>query len=138
MISFNLKCENEHEFEGWFKDSNAFEKQKEHALLECSFCGTRNVSKALSAPRISTSRSQAKSMSEAFTKTRNALIQIRKDVEKNNENVGEKFAEEARKIHYGETEKRGIYGQASVEDVKDLTEEGVDLVAIPWVEDKSN
>lgn len=138
MISFNLKCENEHEFEGWFKDSSAFEKQKEHDLLECTYCGTSNVSKALSAPRISTSRSQEKSLSEAFTKTRNALIQMRKDVEKNNENVGEKFAEEARKIHYGEAEKRGIYGQASIEDVKDLTEEGVDLVAIPWVEDKNN
>ncbi|MTI08657.1 DUF1178 family protein [Curvivirga aplysinae] len=138
MISFNLKCENEHEFEGWFKDSASFEKQQELGLLECSICGSNNVKKALSAPNISTSRSQQKSQIEFFTKARNAMVQMRKDIESNCENVGNKFAEEARKIHYGEKEERGIYGNASADEVKELVEEGVEVAAVPWIDDQTN
>ncbi|MDX1738996.1 MAG: DUF1178 family protein [Alphaproteobacteria bacterium] len=142
MISFNLKCDNDHEFEGWFKDSKAFEKQQESGLLECGFCGSKDVHKALSTPNISTSRSQEKSRQELQTKiymeTRAALGEIRKKVEENCENVGERFAEEARKIHYGEVEEKGIYGNATPEEVKELTEEGVQVATLPWVDDKAN
>lgn len=142
MISFNLKCEHDHEFEGWFKDSAAFEKQQELGLLECAICGSHKVSKALSAPNISTSRSQEKSQQEVqqkmFMQARDALVKMRKEVESTHENVGDNFAEEARKIHYGEVEKRDIYGNATAEEVQDLTEEGVEVAALPWLDDKTN
>ena len=76
MISFNLRCENEHEFEGWFKDSASFEKQQEMGLLECSVCGSNKVVKALSAPNISTSRTQEKSQMEIFAKTHTVKLLI--------------------------------------------------------------
>ncbi|RED47655.1 DUF1178 family protein [Aestuariispira insulae] len=137
MISFNLKCEHEHEFEGWFKDSAAFAKQAEQQLLECPLCGTNKVSKALSAPNISTSRSQAKAQSEMAVRAHQMIAEMRKTVEENCDNVGDKFAEEARKIHYGETEARGIYGQATADEAKELIEEGVDFTPMPWLDEKA-
>lgn len=137
MISFNLKCEHEHEFEGWFKDSAAFAKQAEHHLLECPICGTNKVSKALSAPNISTSRSQAKAQNEMAVRAHQMIAEMRKSVEENCDNVGEKFAEEARKIHYGETEARGIYGHATADEAKELIEEGVDFTPMPWMDEKT-
>ena len=110
MISFNLKCENDHEFEGWFKDSAAFEKQAENDLLECPYCATNKVSKALSAPNISTSRSQARAQNEVAARAHRIVTEMRKNVEENCENVGDKFADEARKIHYGEKESRICHG----------------------------
>jgi len=100
-------------------------------------CGTSNVGKALMAPRLRTSRQkevaaekqQQKAIAEA---TQAAIAEIRKQVESNCENVGKKFAEEARKIHYGETEKRGIYGQASLKETAELVDEGIDVMALPW------
>lgn len=137
MISFNLKCEHDHEFEGWFKDSAAFEKQSEHGLLECPYCGTNQVTKALSAPNISTSRSQAKAQNEIAMRAHQMVTQMRQTVEENCENVGDKFAEEARKIHYGETETRGIYGKATADEAQELVEEGVEFTPMPWLDDET-
>jgi hypothetical protein len=137
MILFQLKCEHDHEFEAWFKDGATYEAQAANGDLSCPMCGTPNVGKALMAPRLRTSRQKEvaaekqkqKAVAEA---TQAAIAEIRKQVESNCENVGNKFAEEARKIHYGETEKRGIYGQASVKETAELVDEGIDVMALPW------
>ncbi|HCK17360.1 MULTISPECIES: DUF1178 family protein [Thalassospira] len=137
MILFQLKCEHDHEFEAWFKDGATYEAQAANGDLSCPMCGTSNVGKALMAPRLRTSRQKEvaaekqkqKAVAEA---TQAAIAEIRKQVESNCENVGNKFAEEARKIHYGETEKRGIYGQASVKETAELVDEGIDVMALPW------
>lgn len=135
MISFNLRCKHDHEFEGWFKDSAAFEKQAEAGQLECPYCGTHDVTKGLSAPNISTSRTQEKAQTEIAVKAQQMIQAMRKSVEDNCDNVGDRFAEEARKIHYGETEARGIYGQATADEAKELVEEGVEFTPLPWTDD---
>ncbi len=140
MILFQLKCEHDHEFEGWFKDGATYDTQAASGDLSCPVCGTSNVGKALMAPRLRTSRQkelaaekqQQKAVAEA---TKAAIAEIRKQVETNCEHVGDKFAEEARKIHYGEAEKRGIYGEASLKETVELVEEGIDVHALPWGDD---
>ena len=140
MILFQLKCEHDHEFEGWFKDGATYDTQAASGELSCPFCGTANVGKALMAPRLRTSRQKEEAaektrqvaMAEA---TRTAMAEIRKQVEENCEHVGTKFAEEARKIHYGETEKRGIYGEASLKETTELIDEGIDVHALPWLDE---
>ena len=142
MISFNLKCNNGHEFEAWFKDSQAFETQKEAGLLTCAICNSPHVEKGLSAPNISTGRQKELSQQELqrqfLQKAQQEISKIRREVEKNYENVGDKFATEARKIHYGEVEKKNIYGKATQEEVKELSEEGVEVAALPWRDDSLN
>ena len=137
MILFQLKCEHDHEFEGWFKDGATYDAQAAGGDLSCPVCGTSNVGKALMAPRLRTTRQKEdaaekqrqKAVAEA---TKTAIAEIRKQVETNCENVGTKFAEEARKIHYGETKKRGIYGEASIKETAELVDEGIDIHALPW------
>ncbi|OSQ45673.1 DUF1178 family protein [Thalassospira alkalitolerans] len=140
MILFQLKCEHDHEFEGWFKDGATYEAQSASGELSCPHCGTVNVGKALMAPRLRTSRQKdeaaEKSRQVAMVEaTKAAVAEIRKQVEGNCEHVGKKFAEEARKIHYGETEKRGIYGEASLKETAELIDEGIDVHALPWQDD---
>ncbi len=142
MILFQLKCDHDHEFEGWFRDSAAYEEQSSGGELCCPICGSDKVGKALMAPRLRTSRQketaaenrQKAAIAEA---THKALSELRRQVETNCENVGVGFAEEARKIHYGETEKRGIYGEATLKEATELVEEGIDVQALPWIEDKT-
>ncbi|PKR53100.1 DUF1178 family protein [Thalassospira marina] len=142
MILFQLKCNHDHEFEGWFRDSAAYEEQSSGGELSCPMCGSDKVGKALMAPRLRTSR-QKETAEENRKKaaiaeaTHKALSELRRQVETNCENVGTGFAEEARKIHYGETEKRGIYGEATVKEAAELVDEGIDVHALPWVEDKT-
>lgn len=135
MISFNLRCENDHEFEGWFKDSTSFEKQRDRKLIECTICGSHEVEQALSRPNISSGKMQGAAQAEAAQKMRDTLREFRKQVESTHENVGDRFAEEARKIHYGETEARGIYGETTGEEAKELIDEGVPVSPIPWIEE---
>ena len=132
MISFNLACEREHEFEGWFANSAAFETQRSDGLLECPVCGSHKVEKALSAPNIAASRSREAARAQEARRHAVMLAKFREAVEKTHENVGERFAEEARKIHYGETEERGIFGKATPEEVSELVEEGVPIAPLPW------
>ncbi|MDJ0684391.1 MAG: DUF1178 family protein [Alphaproteobacteria bacterium] len=137
MISFNLYCSKDHEFEGWFQSSAAFDEQVASKTLACPICGDKKISKALSAPMVASSKARdaaraEKSLSDA-KQMKQALTLMRQKVKDNCENVGERFAEEARKIHYGEAEERGIYGRASSEEAKDLVEEGIDVNAIPWM-----
>ncbi|MDW3204895.1 MAG: DUF1178 family protein [Alphaproteobacteria bacterium] len=135
MISFNLRCAKDHEFEGWFKDSAAFEDQIAQKKIDCPICGSRKVEKALSRPNISSSRSQTAAQTEAASKMREILREFRRTVESTHEHVGDRFAEEARKIHYGESEARGIYGEATSEEAESLAEEGIPIAKIPWIEE---
>lgn len=135
MISFNLHCEQEHEFEAWFASSSAFEDQKQRGLLECPICGSRDVTKALSAPNIASARKKESARAVEAQRHAVMLSKFRSMIETTHENVGENFAEEARKIHYGETEERGIYGKASGEDIVELIEEGVPIAPLPWTDE---
>jgi hypothetical protein len=129
MILYDLRCSQDHGFEGWFRESKAYDSQRRAGRVVCPMCGDKKVRKAPMAPRLAKAR---KGPSEA--EMMSTLRQMRRQVETNCDYVGERFAEEARKIHYGETEKkRGIYGEASESDSKDLADEGIEVNRIPWV-----
>ena len=139
MIKYELKCGDcGIQFEGWFVDSAGYESQAAANEIECPSCGQSNISKAIMAPNIARRRGNEErggSGQETRLAVREALREMRREVEDNCENVGANFPEEARKIHYGEAEERGIYGEASKEEAADLIEEGVDVTPIPWVQD---
>jgi hypothetical protein len=135
MIVFNLQCGDGHGFEAWFKDAKAYESQRRGRKVACPVCGDTKVGKVPTAPRIAKGAGdgqapmdQARSRSAQFM---NALDQLQKHVEENCDYVGDRFAQEARDIHNGEAEERGIYGQATKEEAKELSEEGVPFAAIP-------
>lgn len=143
MISFNLRCENRHEFEGWFKNSGEFEAQAGRSLVECPYCGSRTIEKALMAPAISSGRPASEQpvsvvMEPEQAEMMSQLRALMQKVRENAEYVGERFAEEARRIHYGETEARGIYGKASMAEVKSLAEEGVEFMPLPTLPEDRN
>jgi hypothetical protein len=131
MILFALRCAADHEFEGWFRDGAAFDRQSAGGKISCPQCGDTAVIKAPMAPRVARSRHVEVTASPA--QLRKALQELRQHIEANCDYVGERFTEEARRIHYGETDPRGIYGEASAEDAKDLAEEGIEVSRIPWV-----
>ena len=132
MIVFSLRCATGHEFEAWFRDGESFETQRDGGEIACPECGDDAVDKAVMAPRVSRSRpAKAGEMSPA--RLRAALLSLRRQVETNCDYVGERFAEEARRIHYGETEAHGIYGEASEKQSRELADEGIEFGRIPWV-----
>ena len=137
MIVFDLKCKDGHVFEAWFPDSEAFEKQKAKKAVVCPMCGNRRVTKAPMAPNIASGKSRGSEKAPAEHPNAKEMMvmlsKLRQEVEKNSDYVGDKFPEEARKIHYGETEKRNIHGEASAEEAESLAEEGVEFQRIPWV-----
>ncbi len=133
MILFDLKCANEHVFEAWFKDSEAFDRQAEGCEIACPVCGDTGVAKALMAPRLGKGgRERAGKAAEHAKRYAAFASEMRRRVEDNCDYVGPQFAEEARKIHYGEAEARGIYGEASDDDAKSLDDEGIEFQHIPW------
>lgn len=133
MIAYSLNCATGHEFEGWFASSAAFDEQAKDGRLVCPMCNSRKVTKAIMAPAVSSKLRKEKSARnvDEMRKMRQFVTGLRKYVEENAENVGEKFPEEARKIHYGESEERPIYGQASLQEAKELIEEGVEVAPLP-------
>ncbi|HSR55920.1 MAG TPA: DUF1178 family protein [Alphaproteobacteria bacterium] len=143
MIVFNLQCSEGHGFEAWFKDADAYASQRRARKVACPVCGDAKVSKVPAAPRISKGASKGTEVSDSkeqppvedgHERSREylrALDALQKHVETNCDYVGERFAEEARAIHRGETEERGIYGEATREEAKALTKEGVPFAAIP-------
>ena len=141
MIRFSLHCDHGHEFEGWFRDNADFDRQAERKLVSCPVCNSPEVRKSLMAPAVSTSRSKeqvAIAMGEAQKQVLQQMRELSRAVRENADYVGDQFAEEARKIHFGETEARGIYGEASKEDVHSLIEDGVDVMPLPvFLEDKN-
>ena len=146
MIRYRLQCKNGHEFEAWFKNSSAYDRQIKSGQLTCAECGSGDISKAMMAPSVG---GRAKSTDvtvanrEATSSDKRAELlalmqKVREEVTKNAEYVGPRFAEEARKIHYEEADPRGIYGEASLEDARALEEEGVEFYPLPRLKDDHN
>lgn len=131
MIVYQVKCSNDHEFEGWFRNSAAFEQQRKRGHIDCPICGDTDVSKAPMAPNLAKGSGRDESAKIVAKQVAGSLAQLRTYVEKNCDYVGESFPTEARKIHYGETEKRSIYGEASSQEVSKLTEEGIEVHQLP-------
>lgn len=130
MIKYDLKCRRGHVFEAWFRDSAAYDEQVEANKIACPDCGARKVEKAVMAPRVAKSDGAG---SDKASEMRQALRALRAKVEADCDYVGPQFAEEARRIHYGEAEARGIYGETTGEEAEALAEEGVPFARIPWV-----
>ena len=141
MIRYNLKCHNDHEFESWFSDSKEFEKLNKKKMLDCIYCSSKKISKSIMAPSISGIKSNIRGELNDFEKflkiEKRKLIQVRKYVEKNFEYVGKNFSQKVREIYYDKKNKKTIYGITTPKEKKELAEEGIDLLSIPWV-DKEN
>jgi len=142
MIHYNLSCDKEHEFDGWFRDSEAFDAQLKSAQVQCPVCSSVNVRKALMTPSLGQKQNQQVTQIKPETGMQKELLkamrEIREKVTQNADYVGDKFAEEARKIHYKEAEDRGIYGETTVEDAKSLTEEGIEIHPLPSLPEDQN
>lgn len=155
MILFALKCAAGHEFEAWFRDNAAYDRQQRRNLIYCPECGSDQVEKALMAPRLGRSHDRALAVPAAESgggepaesreadlpnkeppspaQVRHALQVLRRHIERTCDDVGKGFAEEARRIHNGEAEARGIYGEATPSEQKALLEDGIEVASIPWV-----
>ena len=136
MIKYELKCGDDHRFEAWFRNSDAFDGQADAGDIACPLCGRTDVVKAPMAPRIgkgkAADQAMAKQLAQAAESHRK-LQEIRDTVERNCDYVGDRFAEEARRIHYGETERHDIYGETSDDEAAALNDEGVAFARIPWL-----
>ncbi len=137
MILYNLRCENGHEFEGWFANSAAFDSQAKGKKLGCPVCESHRVEKAIMAPSVAGTK-KTKLTKEEAVQLRQYFSGVRKYVEENADYVGKEFPEEARKIHYGEADERHIYGEATPEEVTELVEEGVAIAPLPPDLDDTN
>ena len=158
MIRYALVCDSAHQFESWFADSSAYDKQAKRRLIACPQCGSTKVEKAIMAPRLATSKRRKEGPAEAPAtavpaaaettpvamlspqerELRSKLKELRDHLTKNADNVGQKFPEQARKMHYGEIEHRSIFGQASAEEARDLAEEGIEFHPLPILPDERN
>lgn len=133
MISFNMTCSEGHEFGGWFPNSASFDKQVKKKQIACPTCGDTAVSKSVMAPAITAKSEVKESRAAKAAKMRKMLAEVRNHIEKNFDDVGDEFPEEARRIYYGETEARDIYGNASDDEAEDLADEGVPVGRVPWI-----
>jgi hypothetical protein len=136
MILFDLKCGEGHVFEAWFRNSGAYDAQAAAGEIACPVCGDIRIGKAPMAPRIGKSRQEVEKTETAAQRRAEVmrdLVELRRKVEENCDYVGDRFAEEARRIHYGEVEERGIYGEATEAETTELKEEGIEVGRIPWV-----
>jgi hypothetical protein len=148
MIKYALACEQAHEFESWFPSSDAFETQRKRGFVTCPFCNSAKVEKQIMAPSVARTDKAPKGpapeqqpmavLSDRERELRAALKALREHVMKNAEDVGKGFVEEARKMHYGETEERSIYGEADLAEARALLEEGIDVLPLPVVPDDRN
>jgi hypothetical protein len=133
MIRYALLCEHDHEFEGWFGASGDFDDQQARGLVECPVCGSKAVRKAIMAPAVSGTkkRGEAPGPVQSQAMMMEAMGRLRQHVEENFDDMGDAFASEARAIHEGRSEDRGIYGQATPAEVRDLVEDGVPIAPLP-------
>lgn len=152
MIRYSLICGDGHEFEAWFSGSAAYEEQRSDGRVTCPLCGSADVAKALMTPSVSTSRSRADRETAGDTQKKvpvagqrslppeamTLLREFREKVTAKAEYVGPQFAEEARKIHYGEREETGIYGEAAPDEVRSLNEEGIEVLPLPVLPEDRN
>ncbi|MCW8835254.1 MAG: DUF1178 family protein [Rhodospirillales bacterium] len=153
MILYRLRCANAHDFEAWFRNSATYDAQAAGGEVECPYCGDTAIHKAPMAPRVLTSRSSEPAApsiekstegagnpekggearaAEVAREILNAIEKLRDQIESNADYVGDRFAKEARAIHYGDSEERPIYGEASDKEAEDLAEEGVKIARLPW------
>ena len=136
MIKYNLKCNNEHEFESWFSDSNEFDNLKKKKLLECIFCSSKKINKSIMAPMISGTKinnNEVQELNENLLNEKDKLLKLRKFVENNFEYVEKNFSDKVREIYYDKKSKKAIYGNTTAKERKELEEEGIDLLSVPWV-----
>jgi len=140
MILYRLRCNQGHNFDAWFLNSVTYDSQQVSGDVSCPHCGTTDVAKAPMAPNIARGRSREKGgdaaehrAHEVAEKILEAVDGLRREVEDNCDYVGDEFAEEARRIHYGETDERGIYGEATEDEAEELDEEGVDFFRLPFM-----
>ncbi|HZP79951.1 MAG TPA: DUF1178 family protein [Pseudolabrys sp.] len=153
MIRYALVCEQQHTFESWFQNSAAYDKQAKRGLVTCPVCGSAKVEKAIMAPRLSGGapteadapeapaiepKTPVAMVSPQEQELRNKIKALREELVKNADHVGPRFPEEARKMHYGETEHRSIYGEASPEEAKKMAEEGIEFHPLPVLPDDRN
>ena len=136
MIRYALVCDREHEFDGWFASSDGFDAQVAAGEVLCPHCGSPNVTKALMAPNIAKGKAiavETPPQAALAEKMSMMMLALKKHVEENCDYVGDAFAEEARRIHYGEAEHRDIYGEATLDEARELIEEGVEVALLPVV-----
>jgi hypothetical protein len=133
MIKYDLSCTNDHTFEVWFRDSAACNEQVASGEVVCPHCGDADVRKALMAPAINKAehKDPERKRAVAMAQQMHLLREFRRQVEDNCDDVGADFPEEARKIHYGETKHRNIFGEADLDEAKELIEEGIELFPVP-------
>lgn len=139
MIKYTLVCRSQHEFEAWFSNSEAFERQSELDQVACPACGSPRVAKALMAPNVASRKASVGDfLSERRSEVLDQLSKLREQVLANAEYVGPRFADEARKIHYEDDSSRDIYGEATGEEVRALAEEGIDVLPLPRLPKDNN
>ena len=140
MIQYTLICEVRHKFDAWFRNAAAYDEQAARGILTCPICNSKKIEKALMAPAVTT-KSEKVSLSSGHpdhAKFLDAMRALRRKMTAEADYVGDKFAEEARKIHYEEAEARGIYGEATRDEVSSLVEEGIEFMPLPGVPDEHN
>jgi len=140
MIKYNLMCHNNHEFESWFSDSNEFDNLNKKKLLDCIYCSSKKINKSIMSPMVSGTRKEKdkiNNLNENLLNEKNKLFQIRKYIENNFEYVGKNFSKKVREIYYDKKSKKTIYGTTTSEERKELVEEGIELLEVPWI-DKDN
>jgi len=136
MIKYNLKCNNDHEFESWFSDSNEFDKLNKKKLLECIYCSSNIIKKSIMSPMVSGGKLKEENTNfydQGLLKEKHKLLKLREHVEKNFEFVGDKFSQKVREVYYDKRSKKSIYGTTTSKEQEELEEEGIDLISIPWV-----
>jgi len=141
VIHYTLVCESEHKFDGWFRNAEAFDEQNGRGIVTCPVCSSSSVAKALMAPSVSRASSDKVAVSVGHpqqARLRELLKALRDKVTAEADYVGDRFADEARKIHFGEVDAHGIYGEASREDVASLLEDGIDVMPLPQLPDERN
>ena len=136
MIKYNLKCENNHEFESWFSSSDEFDNLNKKKLLECIYCSSKSIEKSIMAPMVSLVNDNNKELNRLeniLKDEKNKLLELRNYVEKNFEFVGDNFSKKVREVYYDKKNKKTFYGTTTPEERAELENEGIDLLTIPWV-----
>ena len=136
MIKYNLKCQNNHEFESWFSNSEEFDKLNKRDLLECIYCSSKKISKSIMSPRISNlniKQEKENLINRDIKNEKDQLLRLRKYIEKNFDYVGKDFSKKVREVYYDKKSKKAIYGTATSKEREELAEEGIDLLSIPWI-----
>lgn len=135
MIKYALNCSNDHSFESWFQSADAFDKLHARGMVNCSICGSGEVTKSIMAPRIGKQGKdlEERPLSAPATAAEQAVKEMRAHLEANSEDVGKNFAKEARAIHNGEAPERSIHGEAQLQDAKKLVEDGIPVAPLPFV-----